>query len=385
MHAFSGGVFSDSLERGRSVAKLQIKAEGICAETETQSFMIPYSELHAEVGGASGKMVFCRNAERSVTVYSEERGFLSALARSSKGPSQKQLQTLVEAMARKSMQVKVGWSILGVVAFALSMAVFVIVVKTSWLKDAIPTQVDKELGKVGMAQMRGDLPLSDAKVARDALEVILKRLEPLADPKGRWKFDLKLVDRSMVNAFALPGGQMIVFRGLVQNAEHPDEVAAVLAHEMSHVTRRHGVTRLLRSVGIVGVVEVLVGDVGGVLAMAKELLTLSTINNYSRVQESEADADAIRIMHQAGLDPFALARFFERLEKKQGDIPDYLEWMSSHPSHKERIKAVERYRPKTSFHPKELAIDWDAVQASFGKMSSTKEEKAVPKGKENGS
>ena len=175
-----------------------------------------------------------------------------------------------------------------------------------------------------------------------------------------------------MNAFALPGGWLVINSGLIAQAESPDEVAGVVAHEMAHVMHRHGLKRVAHSLGVVAAVQLLIGDLGGLAASASQLATLAAVNDYSRDAEREADATGVALMHQAGADPYAMAVFFERLEEKGNDIPDFLSWVSTHPSHHERIENVsELVKDLPEVDKIQWNTDWQAVQASLASPSLT--------------
>jgi hypothetical protein len=89
---FSGGIFSDELDDGRAGADIELLPSGVCAcSTEGEAFVIPFRDCQIEIGGFSGRMVFCRNADRSVTIFCEDREFPSALSLASWGTLDSQL------------------------------------------------------------------------------------------------------------------------------------------------------------------------------------------------------------------------------------------------------------------------------------------------------
>jgi len=172
-----------------------------------------------------------------------------------------------------------------------------------------------------------------------------------------------VVDAPIVNAFALPGGPIVVYTGLIGKAAGAEEVAGVIGHEMAHVTARHGLERIADSVGIVTAVQILVGDTQGLVAFGAELFTLASVNSYSRRQEMAADEEAIRMLHAAGIDPAGLARFFEVLDREQGDLPSAVSWISTHPQNQARIAQIRGRLAalgEPSYQP--LAVDWAEVR-----------------------
>ncbi|WP_175546805.1 M48 family metallopeptidase [Natronohydrobacter thiooxidans] len=141
------------------------------------------------------------------------------------------------------------------------------------------------------------------------------------------------------NAFAMPGGTVILTDDLVRLADDPDMVAGVMGHEIGHVTHRHSLRQIYRALGIATLVGFLAGETGPVLeAILLEgnlLLQLA----YSREHEFEADAFAVEITHRAGFDPEGMIRFFEHLTE-MGLVDPMPSWGSTHPPHDERVAAI---------------------------------------------
>ena len=202
----------------------------------------------------------------------------------------------------------------------------------------------------------------------EAVQLMLDRLEPhaLQTKDTPWEFRFRVVDSDQVNAFALPGGYITVFTGLIAESDTPEQVAGVLAHEIAHVTLRHGMRRMAHSLGMMAAVSLVLGDLGGLESIAVELFTLSKVNGYSQDQESGADTEGVRMMIAAGLDPESLADFFRLLEEKYGDVPDELSWISTHPQHQERIEAIRAQVASAGTLPEwePLELDWEAVRAA---------------------
>lgn len=144
------------------------------------------------------------------------------------------------------------------------------------------------------------------------------------------------------NAFALPDGSVVLTDELVELAPDDTEmVLGVLAHEIGHVRYEHSLRRLYRAAGVAGLILLIGGDIGGgaedLLVQGSALLTLS----YSRTHEAQADRFSVKLMADAGHDPAALARFFELLLKRFGDVGE-MDFLSTHPATPERIREVRR-------------------------------------------
>ena len=114
----------------------------------------------------------------------------------------------------------------------------------------------------------------------------------------------------VVNAFALPGEQIVVLRGLIEEADSPDEVAGVIAHEMGHGLELHPETGIVKALGMSAAVLLIFGDSSSIGNWGAHLLQLS----YTRSAEREADVHALRILKAADISPKGISDFFKRLE-----------------------------------------------------------------------
>jgi len=367
MDEFRGGVFSDELPGGRAGATLHVGGAGLEGTTaEDRRFVIPLHELQLEQGGASGRMLFCRNAERSVCLFSEERGLLRSLEDNGGRIVAEQVAELRKRMGGRRRR---GLLIAGSALALLVAAILSIPLVLSWASEgvvaSIPPSFDERIGESAIEGM--EIATMDCPVAQEAIDVIVARLDEALDEEQRgWNFSFQIAESAELNAFALPGGPIVVYSGLILASEDAEELAAVLAHEMGHVIHRHGVERLVDSAGIVIGMQLLLGDVGGLAALAADVFTIGALNAYSRSQEREADVVAVHLLHRAGLDSLALARFFERLEEQYGSLPEYMQLMSTHPSHAERIEAVSQHLAGLPEVPRRaLDLDWAAVQAAL--------------------
>ncbi len=156
-----------------------------------------------------------------------------------------------------------------------------------------------------------------------------------------YKYDFHLLaDPNVVNAFALPGGQVFVTTALVSQFETEDELAGVLGHEIGHVVARHGAERIAKqelTQGLTGAAVVASGDYN--TAQAAQMIAGLVNMSYGRDQELESDDLGVRFMTQAGYDPEALITVMEILEKASGGQRQP-EFMSTHPSPENRVQKI---------------------------------------------
>jgi Zn-dependent protease with chaperone function len=237
------------------------------------------------------------------------------------------------------------------------------------LARLIPVERELAFGKTVVAQMEGMLGGSGqsgfrcaAPGGRAALDSLLARLT--AGQEMRYSIDLLVFDHEMVNAFAAPGGQVVILRGLLDSAGSPEEVAGVLAHEIGHVEARDATRHALRAAGSTGLLTMILGDFSGgaALALVAEHMLSS---RYSRAAETEADAFALRLLAEAGVDSGGLADFFGQIGATEAESPLALpEYLSSHPATAERAAAAERFaEAQGETRPILSAAEWQALQA----------------------
>lgn len=371
---FEGGVFSDEIEGGRASATIELSTSGLVALTSTgQRFGILYRDCQLDIGGATGRMVFCRTPDRKLTIFCEDRRFPAALDMESGGELAEQLsavrgQRLTEGIRWRMWLL--GMAIVSVLCLIGGYYALIAIAKASIV--AVPVSVDTKIGKLALESLELEGTRVTDKVIVDAVQEMVSRLEPHSELKGL-TFEVRVMDSPEVNAFCLPGGKMVVYTGLLKKAKTAEQVAGVLSHEMAHAIKRHGLQRITESLGIVVAIELMIGDVGGLVAIGVELGKSAALTSYSRELETEADIVGVQLLHAAAIDPLELAGFFELLKDDGNDLPAAMRWLSTHPEHEARIATVrgalaklgaQEYRP--------LAIDWNDVQQHLNQLQDDK-------------
>lgn len=361
---FEGGVFHESIEGGRASATIELTAGSVKALTSTdQKFEIRYSECVLDMGGASGRMVFVRTQDRKLTIFCEDRRFPKALQLDGSVELAEQLAA-VRGLRRSEAFSWRMWLVVGtaVCLLALFGGYYGLLAAAKASINAVPISVDEQIGKLAFESRTVEGPKINDPIIVNAVKEMVARLEPHADLKGL-SFEVHVVDSKEVNAYCLPGGKIVVFTGLLKKSKTPEQVAGVLSHEMSHAIRRHGLRRVMESLGIVVAIELMVGDVGGLVALGAELGKSAALTSYSREAETEADVTGVRMLHAAAIDPLELASFFEMLKDEGPDLPAAIKWLSTHPQHDERIATIRGELAKLPPQEyRELDIDWEEVQ-----------------------
>jgi predicted Zn-dependent protease len=140
------------------------------------------------------------------------------------------------------------------------------------------------------------------------------------------------------NAFALPGGTIVITDEMIKLAKSRDEVMAVLAHEIGHVEHRHSMRQLLQGSAIALAVSAITADAASLTVAVAGAPALLAQAKYSREFETESDEHAFKLLKKHGISPAAFATLMERLGKDDGEIGDSFAFLSSHPVTAERVK-----------------------------------------------
>ena len=241
------------------------------------------------------------------------------------------------------------WRAAGIFA-VLAAIVLVVVLRTpALLARMIPASVEQRLGEV----MIGDFGRKGC--ADPAGQAALAKLTQRVDPDDPM-LEVHVVKLPMVNAVTLPGGRIVVFDGLIQAAQSPDEVAGVIAHEIGHVRGRDVMESLLRQMGLSVLLGGMEGHVGG---YTNALLATA----YSRDAEARADGRAIEMLRDAKLSPVPTARFFDRLGKGAGSTERMFAYIASHPVSADRARRFRASVAKGAVYTPALdAQDWAALR-----------------------
>jgi beta-barrel assembly-enhancing protease len=229
-------------------------------------------------------------------------------------------------------------------------------VAVEWLMprliDRVPVAWEKELGQKVAAEVRKEFKVSgDTNVAAQLTTLVTRLTKAL--PKHEYEFRVTLLADPEPNAFALPGGGIFVNMGLLRLCTNTVEVAGVLAHEISHVTRRHGLRTMVTTVGPAKAVGAVLGDSHGFLSALAAGSHLLVGMSFSRDFEREADEGGFDLMLAAGLDPRGLEQGLKRIQQFEqrmggGGAPNALRTHPPTPERMERLAAKWQAATKKS-------------------------------------
>lgn len=252
------------------------------------------------------------------------------------------IASLPQTQALKSTQRKgtagraIGWSVLGLIVLfpLLLLALFFMQADriAGWVADQIPIEEETKLGRSSFESMQDQLKLQDSGATYDAVQSIGKRLTQ----GSKYSYEFHVVQDETLNAFAMPGGVVVVYTGLIKATKRPEELAGVLAHEVQHVEQRHSLQGMVKNLGLRAVWALVTGDLGGTLVgqAAAQLTSLK----FSRDAESEADDKGFDALVKHGIDPAGMPEFFKTMSEKAADAP--AAFLSTHPLSEDRQKEL---------------------------------------------
>jgi beta-barrel assembly-enhancing protease len=235
-----------------------------------------------------------------------------------------------------------GVVIVGVVAVAFLwlLYAFGVPVASEQLARQVPAEQEKQLGDLLYNQLEttGQLDADSAQSLR------LNQFWKATGIRTRLPIQITVVENKEVNAFAVPGGRVVVFTGILKKLKRPEQLAALLGHEAAHVENRHSLQQLIRSLAAYAIVSVMFGDVSGLSAVlvdnADNLVSLS----YSRQHEAEADAFAVTQLAKHGINPMGPVWLMEALPSEGDVIPTLL---LTHPHNAERVADTKALAKKS--------------------------------------
>lgn len=245
---------------------------------------------------------------------------------------------------------------------ALVVAWFAIGWIGSWAATMAPRSWEKKIGDMAIREFAPEGSTCGDRDLYLAMQAISRRLSE-GLPADRAMFDIRVVDEPVLNAVTLPGGYIVVYRGLLRSADTPEELAGVLAHEMQHAVQRHSMKALGREAALWMVIGLLTGGsdpvtarMGGALAGMK----------MQREDELEADDGALEMLRSARISASGFLSFFEKLARNETGVPWLQGALSTHPTTVERIARVRAWQAARDYYSQPIleTEHWRRVRLS---------------------
>jgi len=350
---YQGHGFHKSLPNGKAsgaitVSSGMIRFEPGVSGVRSESFPIDGCEF--SLGGASDRLVFIRHLSRPEwSFYTSDRGILN-------NPLLQSVPSIALQLQKAKRTRWFNHSVVVAVLVAIVMIPLVLFSSmdtlTGFAAKQVPAEWEYKLGETVYAQYQiGEQLMSQEKTKKYFLPIVDPLLMALENPRFTPQFSI--VNNPEINAFALPGGFVVINSGLILAADSADEMLGVLAHELSHVSEQHSIRNIISAASVYLSIDLLLGDVSGLLAMIADAAPLLLNQQFSRGFEREADAKGYELLARANIDPKGLASFFEKLAAEQQKQLEKVEdettrelmiaaegLLSTHPATEERIAYI---------------------------------------------
>lgn len=370
---FEGIATGEGVPGGRAAGTISVKPQAILFQFGEDSVTLPFSGLRIRRGGANNALLFfSHDSVPDLSLYTRDKKILRLLHQQGGSTLAAEL-SIVDTGSRRAF-IGVFTALLVILGGAWG----------AWLvKDpiigavanVIPISWEERAGGVIFSSIRADHKIIDDVELTSDLE---KLFEPLVrvTAKSGYKFKFYIAEDDTLNAFAMPGGYIVVHSGVLLKAERLEEVLGVLAHELSHVTEKHVTKQVVSVIGIYVVFDFLLGNFFGTFAAISEGAPYLLQQGFSRAHERDADVRGLAYLREANVDPAGMVIFFERVMKEQesseliSTLEKSLNFLSTHPATEDRITFMKELikrepgGPYTQFGP-EFAQFQDKLRAKL--------------------
>lgn len=247
-----------------------------------------------------------------------------------------QMQSLKTSRRKHSIGRGFGWAFIAAIVLLPVILILLFIWQADRMAGAlaarIPIAEEVRLGERAFADLRPSLDLVDNGPTYDAVVQLGQRLSQ----GSKYSYRFHVAKDESINAFALPGGIIVVHSGLIAATHRPEELAGVLAHEIQHVELRHSLRAAFKQLGLRGLWALVTGDIGSSI-LGQAALQLTSLQ-FSRSDETSADMKGFESLIEHNIDPHGMIEFFATMEKQQGATPP--PFLSTHPADSDRQQAL---------------------------------------------
>jgi len=324
----------------RESGTIEVKSFSVTFNNENKTHDVSFSNLEISIGGNNKELVFFADKRHpNISFYTSDKTILKETSIKEHPDFASQIKIIKKTRRNILISLLV---ILGLfVSFILSLF-FLKDVFVESLANKVPIDWEQKMGD----KLFQTMSLQYDFIENDTLKSELLRVAaPLIKQieKDGTKIEFYFIKDPTINAFALPGGKVIIQTGLIEHAKSWEEVLGVVSHELAHVTRRHHMRGVINNLGLYVIISSLVGDVtalsGTIVNMGGDLASLANSRDF----ETEADETGLEYLIAAGINPEGLVSFFKTLKNETSNkMEGYTSFMSTHPATEDRIEHLNK-------------------------------------------
>ena len=329
---YEGQAFHEQFEKGRKSGKIRTTRSHVNFETDGASVSFPINKIKIERGGAAKRLVYFSHPDfPDWKFYTSDPSILN----------DQNLKHLHQTQIKQAKKVKMYFILpAAIVSFLVIASIALIFIFRGTIirkaAEQVPQSVEESIGETAFETHVVEASIVDDEEINATFKDYMQPLLDVVEYSGEFK--IFIVEDPSLNAFAIPGGWVVVHTGTILHADRIEEVLGVMAHELAHVTRKHSMQNMISSLGMYAVLQIVFGDVSGLVGLGAKLKTLKN----SREFEHDADKIGFEYLIKANIDPKGMIEFFERVDEEYGhDHADQMEFLSTHPVTEDRIDNMQ--------------------------------------------
>lgn len=338
-----------------------------------------YGEVRRTQGAYDGEQIRLEHGtDPTAAVVITDQRFLTALRR--RAPA---LVPVIHDPTKRSLRLK-----LTIVAAVLTIVMTGVICRwgipglASLVTPHVPTTWEQQVGREVVEQLAPEKDRCTDPYRKPIIESMLTKLIATVPNNPYGTIHFHIVDEPIVNAFAAPGGYVVVFRGLLEKTETPEQLAGVLAHELQHIFNRHTTRAILEQTSTSLLVAAVSGDLTGAATLALDSARTLGALQYSRSHEAEADAEGMKMLVAAGIDPKGMIEFFQIMNQGSHGEAGLLKYLSTHPTHDDRVQTLTQLAGASVGKGEKLlpGLEWTAIRnvCRFSTRPSHNAESSTP-------
>jgi predicted Zn-dependent protease len=350
------GFYLDGKSALRKQATVRLASHGLQLILESgRTLFWPYQEIHQTQGFYSGEQVRLeKEGEVPEALLISDAAFLTSLRRL----APEQAGHFHNPAGRKRRIPLVVAAALAVTGIVAGLYFWGIPTLAEIGASYVPVSWEERMGQTVVAHLAPEQNrCTDPTRTKVLQEILAKLVSPISTPA--YTVRVIVTNDPAVNALAAPGGLIVVFQGLLDQTQTAEELAGVLAHELQHVFGRHATRMLLQHASAGLLMAALTGDASGAVTYGLETARVFASFHYSRKIEEEADRAGMEMLLRAGIDPSGMIGFFENLKQRGGDLPGFLNYLSTHPTAEDRIASLRAQASQSTKRSTKLLQGYD--------------------------
>lgn len=339
---FEAQVFHPSLGNEVAAGHIVVDRWHFHFQSPTVSLDIPLPRLKARMGqGDDERIIFFDSAHPEWEVYTLDERILDDASLQTGSQVREMLGRQATQLELKRRLRQLAW-VIGVCAVLVWLGQFVVSAMVHSLVARLPASVERRIGDEAMSELQDEMMfLEDSNRVAHLAAVAAPLVNSLGLGTNIQFYIAQLPDP---NAFALPGGHVVVTTGMLLMCDRPEQLLGVLAHEFAHVTQKHAIRKAVSSAGPFLILRVFLGGGGGMSRLLGGASDLLIRSSFSQAYEAEADEAGWRSLVAARIDPRGMRESFEKLQSYVKSVPNGMELpeaFASHPAIPKRIARLE--------------------------------------------